>query len=53
MKHNDEYLSLVPRFESLLADLDRLNFPTIAVHVDLALRLFEEKIGLAPPEQHE
>jgi hypothetical protein len=44
---SDDLSDLVSRFEMLLADLDRLNLPVVAVHVDLALRLLEEATGLA------
>lgn len=48
---SDELQDLLSRFESLLTDLDRLNFPTIAVHVDFALRRLEEATGLKAPTQ--
>lgn len=44
---SDELQDLLSRFESLLSDLDRLNFPTVAVHVDFALRRLEEVTGLS------
>lgn len=46
---SDELQDLISRFESLLSDLDRLNFPTVAVHVDFALRRLEEATGLSAP----
>lgn len=42
---HDDYRALVPRMEDLLAELDRLQLPLIAVHVDLALRRLEEVIA--------
>ena len=42
MMVSDELQDLLSRFESLLSDLDRLNYPTVAVHVDLALRRLEQ-----------
>lgn len=36
---------LVTQLESLLAELDRLELPTVAVHIDLALRRLEDVIG--------
>lgn len=42
---NDDYSKLVPQFENLLAELDRLNLPMIAVHLDLALRRLEDVIS--------
>lgn len=41
MDINEEYSDLRTRFESLLSDLDRLQLPFVAVHVDLALRRLE------------
>ena len=45
MKLHDDYSALVPRMEELLAELDRLQLPLVAVHVDLALRRLEEAIA--------
>lgn len=42
---HDDYHALVPRMEGLLAELDRLQLPLIAVHVDLALRRLEETLA--------
>lgn len=49
MIKSDELQDLVSKFESLLSDLDRLNFPMVAVHVDFALRRLEEATGLLGP----
>ena len=38
----DEYRALVPQLEKLLAELDRLNLGSVAVHIDLGLRRLEE-----------
>ena len=51
MVASDELQDLLSRFESLLTDLDRLNFPTVAVHVDFALRRLEEATGMQAPTQ--
>jgi hypothetical protein len=42
---HDDYNALVPRMEALLAELDRLQLPLVAVHVDFALRRLEEVIA--------
>jgi len=42
---NEDYSKLVPQFENLLAELDRLQLPMVAVHLDLALRRLEEIIS--------
>lgn len=34
---HEDYGALIPRMEELLDELDRLQLPLIAVHVDLAL----------------
>jgi hypothetical protein len=41
----DEHNDIANRLESVLADLDRLGLHNIAVHVDLALRRFEEHLA--------
>lgn len=46
---SEELKDLTNRFENLLADLDRLNLPTVAVHIDLALRRLEETTDLPAP----
>jgi hypothetical protein len=49
--HKD-YGALIPRMEELLAELDRLQLPMIAVHVDLALSNLKELVaGSAVGEQ--
>jgi hypothetical protein len=45
MDINEEYSDLRVRFESLLSDLDRLQLPFVAVHVDLALRRLESHLA--------
>lgn len=45
MDINEEYSDLRARFESLLSDLDRLQLPFVAVHVDLALRRLEAHLA--------
>lgn len=45
MKLHDDYNALVPRMDELLAELDRLQLPLVAAHVDLALRRLEETIA--------
>lgn len=42
---NEDYNKLVPQMENLLAELDRLQLPMVAVHIDLALRRLEEVIS--------
>ncbi len=42
MEMQEEYEDLRARFEILLSDLDRLQLPFVAVHVDLALRRLED-----------
>jgi Tfp pilus assembly ATPase PilU len=42
---NEDYGALIRRMEELLAELDRLQLPYIAVHVDLAMRNLEELIA--------
>jgi hypothetical protein len=37
-----EYRSLISRMEKLLTDLDRLELPSVAVHVDHAARRLEK-----------
>lgn len=37
MVFHEDYGSLISRMEELLVELDRLQLPMIAVHVDLAL----------------
>jgi hypothetical protein len=39
MSVNSEYEDLKGRIEALLADLDRLELPFVAAHMDLALQL--------------
>jgi hypothetical protein len=41
---HEDYGALVPRMEELLAELDRLQLPLIAVHVDLALANLKELV---------
>jgi hypothetical protein len=41
---DQEFQELKIRLEALLADLDRLQLPIVAVHVDLALRRLEEQM---------
>lgn len=42
---SEEYYRLIPQMENLIADLDRLQLPIVAVYVDLALRPLEEIIA--------
>jgi hypothetical protein len=44
MVHVDEYRAVVAQMEEVLAELDRLQLGTVAVHVDLALRTLEDVI---------
>jgi hypothetical protein len=52
MTTNDDYNALVLRIEALLTELDRLQLPLVAAHVDLALRRLEEVIaGIASNDE--
>jgi hypothetical protein len=42
---HEDYGALIPRMEELLAELDRLQLPLIAVHVDLALSNLKELVA--------
>jgi hypothetical protein len=49
---DDDYNALVTQMEALLTELDRLQLPLIAVHVDLALRRLEEvSAGIASNDE--
>jgi hypothetical protein len=41
---HEDYEALVPRMESLLEELDRLELSIVAVHVDFALQRLQEVI---------
>jgi hypothetical protein len=45
IKLSDEHSEITKKLESVLADLDRLRLQSIAAHVDLALRRFEEHLA--------
>lgn len=49
MPIKDDLYVLVTQLEGLLAELDRLELPSVAVHIDLALRRLEDiiRIGAA------
>ncbi len=47
MTELQELQHVLSSFENLLAELDRLHFPLVAVHVDMAMRSFEQATGLA------
>lgn len=42
---HEDYGALVPRMEELLTELDRLQLPMIAVHVDMGLARLKELVA--------
>jgi adenylosuccinate lyase len=49
---DDDHIALVSQMEALLTELDRLQLPLVAVHVDFALRRLEEVIaGIASNDE--
>jgi hypothetical protein len=49
MTIDDKYESIANRLEGVICDLDKLGLQNIAVHVDLALRRFEELLANNEP----